>query len=374
MTEEALALWREVDDRKQLASSLILLGLLYDTQGEPEGARLLYEESLALARELGNQSAIANALFMLAEGHFLSQGDPMTVRSRLEEVLALYSEVGNKPGIANYFYLSARLALSQGDVITARRFSEECVRLNRELGDPNRIAFSLSVLAEVETSQGNYSTARSLYEEGLAIASKARDKEYITFYQEELAGVIAAQGESVWAARLWGAAEVLREAIGAPQPQPVRLRAAVTRRAEVLREAIGAPQPPFDRVSYERSITATRARLGEKSFAAAWAEGRSMTPEQALAVRGRELMPKAASTGQPLIPSAKSSSTHPDGLTTREVEVLRLVAQGLTDAQVAEQLVISPRTVNTHLTAIYGKIGRSSRAAATRYAIEHHLI
>ncbi len=185
---------------------------------------------------------------MLAEGHFLSQGDPMTVRSRLEEVLALYSEVGNKPGIANYFYLSARLALSQGDVITARRFSEECVRLNRELGDPNRIAFSLSVLAEVETSQGNYSTARSLYEESLAIASKARDKEYITFYQEELAGVIAAQGESVWAARLWGA-------------------------AEVLREAIGAPHPPFDRVSYERSITATRARLGEKSFAAAWAEG-----------------------------------------------------------------------------------------------------
>src|SRR5438067_1739506 len=72
--------------------------------------------------------------------------------------------------------------------------------------------------------------------------------------------------------------------------------------------------------------------------------------------------------------TAKSSSTQPDGLTAREVEVLRLVAQGLTDAQVAEQLVISPRTVNTHLTAIYGKIGVSSRSTATRYAIEHHLI
>jgi DNA-binding NarL/FixJ family response regulator len=70
----------------------------------------------------------------------------------------------------------------------------------------------------------------------------------------------------------------------------------------------------------------------------------------------------------------KSSPTYPNGLTAREVEVLRLVAQGLTDAQVAEQLVISPRTVNTHLTAIYGKIGVTSRSAATRYAIENHLI
>jgi DNA-binding CsgD family transcriptional regulator len=56
------------------------------------------------------------------------------------------------------------------------------------------------------------------------------------------------------------------------------------------------------------------------------------------------------------------------------VEVLRLGAQGFTTAQVAEQLIVSPRTVNTHLTTIYGKIGVSSRSAATRYAIEHHLV
>jgi len=56
------------------------------------------------------------------------------------------------------------------------------------------------------------------------------------------------------------------------------------------------------------------------------------------------------------------------------VEVLRCVAKGLTDAQIAEQLVISPRTVNTHLTSIYGKIQVSSRSAATRYAIEHQLV
>ena len=71
---------------------------------------------------------------------------------------------------------------------------------------------------------------------------------------------------------------------------------------------------------------------------------------------------------------AKLSTMYPAGLTTREVEVLRLVTQGLTNEQVAEQLVISPRTVNTHLTSIYGKIGVTSRSAATRYALEHLLV
>jgi DNA-binding NarL/FixJ family response regulator len=61
-------------------------------------------------------------------------------------------------------------------------------------------------------------------------------------------------------------------------------------------------------------------------------------------------------------------------LTGRELEVLRLVAQGLTDAEVGRQLVISPRTVNGHLTSIYSKLGVSSRTAATRFAIENHLI
>ena len=61
-------------------------------------------------------------------------------------------------------------------------------------------------------------------------------------------------------------------------------------------------------------------------------------------------------------------------LTPRELEVLRLVAQGLTNEQVAEDLVISPRTVETHLTSIYSKIGVSSRSAATRYAMQQHLV
>jgi len=65
---------------------------------------------------------------------------------------------------------------------------------------------------------------------------------------------------------------------------------------------------------------------------------------------------------------------YPAKLTAREIEVLRWVTLGLTDIQVAEKLVISPRTVSTHLTSIYNKLGISSRSAATRFAMEHHLV
>ena len=69
-----------------------------------------------------------------------------------------------------------------------------------------------------------------------------------------------------------------------------------------------------------------------------------------------------------------SASEHTAGLTPREVEVLGLVAEGLTNAQVAHRLFLSPRTVHRHLSSIYRKLGVSSRAAATRFAVEHGLV
>jgi DNA-binding NarL/FixJ family response regulator len=60
-------------------------------------------------------------------------------------------------------------------------------------------------------------------------------------------------------------------------------------------------------------------------------------------------------------------------LTAREIEVLRLLAHGLTYAQIADKLVVSRRTVNTHAASIYSKLGVTSRAAATRFAIDQHL-
>jgi DNA-binding NarL/FixJ family response regulator len=95
---------------------------------------------------------------------------------------------------------------------------------------------------------------------------------------------------------------------------------------------------------------------------------------QALAIQDQTIVSTPHQVERSSALPMKPAAVYPDGLTAREVEVLRLVAQGLTDAQIAEQLVISPRTVNNHLTAIYSKIQVSSRAAATRYAMEHQLV
>ena len=237
------------------------------------------------------------------------------------------------------------MAFNRGETATAEMLFEEGVMLSREGGirwaAPLHAAQSLAGLAKVAEVQGNYGAAHAFYEESLTIAKQVGSQWQMAFSLEGLASLAAAQGETTWAVRLWGA-------------------------AEDLRERIGAPIPPVYRAEYERSVATARVLLGEKAFAAAWAEGRAMSPEQALAAQGQAKMPESTPIAPPPM--------YPGGLTAREVEVLRLIASGLTDAQVAVQLVISPRTVNTHLTSIYGKIQVTSRSAATRYAIKHQLL
>src|SRR3989442_6400766 len=201
-----------------------------------------------------------------------------------------------------------------------------------------------------------------MYEKLVKVLGQLDDMEFLVTCLEGLASVVAAEepGErsegksragkpswedlTRWAVRLWGTAEAFREASDMPL---------------IPTHAYGP--------MYERSVTAARTQLGEEVFPAAWAEGRTMTPEGVIAALQRaEVLQQA--------PPAKPSVTYPAGLTPREVDVLRLVAQGLTDAQVAEKLVISRRTVNWYLTVIYSKIGVTSRSAATRYAIEQKLI
>jgi DNA-binding NarL/FixJ family response regulator len=101
--------------------------------------------------------------------------------------------------------------------------------------------------------------------------------------------------------------------------------------------------------------------LGEAAFELAWREG--------LALAARE----AAEYVEP-VQVATGKSRYPDGLTGREVEVLKLIAQGLSDIEVASRLHLSRHTVNAHLHSIYGKLNVNSRTAATRYAVEHGLV
>jgi DNA-binding NarL/FixJ family response regulator len=119
---------------------------------------------------------------------------------------------------------------------------------------------------------------------------------------------------------------------------------------------------------------AVRAELGDQAWAFAWAEGRAMTPEQAIAAQGQALLPDRPPTTAGANQQKRSAPPYPAELTEREVEVLRLVAQGLTDTQIAQTPIISPRTVNAHLRSIFSMLNITSRNAATHFVLEHHLL
>lgn len=345
LTEESLVILREIGDKWGSAYALEILARVAYSQGKGTETYRLLEESVALLRELDAKGDVVWPLLYLARVS-INRGDHARALSLLEEVIVHCKEIGNRWGIAYALGLQGQSALHQGNVDKAKSLLNESLRLNREIGDRRSIARSLLLMASIAVLQDDHATARGLYEESLVIAKELGHKRFVASCLEGLANVTFAEGEPARAARLWGAAEALREAIGAPDPL----------------------------VDHARMVAAARTQLGEKSFAAMWAEGRLMTPEQALTAQGRETIPETDVAGQPPVPPMRQTLTYLDGLTAREVEVLRLVAQGLTNDKVAERLFISPRTVSTHLSSIYAKIGVSSRSAATRYAIEHHLV
>lgn len=99
-----------------------------------------------------------------------------------------------------------------------------------------------------------------------------------------------------------------------------------------------------------------------------------MTPGQALAAQGQVISPPPTPAGPLPTAPAKTSPTSPEALTAREVEVLRLLAQGMTNPQIAKRLILSSHTVHAHVRSIYTKLDVNSRSSVTRYAIEQHLL
>lgn len=341
LLEESLTILRQVGARERLAWSLFTMAMLDSSQGKYVTARTLFEESLTIHCQLGNKRGIAHSLSQLAQMLFLSQGDQARVRSLLEECLALSREIGFKEGIAASYCLSGQLALSEGDLGTAHAQAEESLMLYREMGHQHGTAEVLSVLGKVVAAKGDYATARRLHEESCAISSTLGEQWMIAACLVELGEVIAAQQQFTWAAQLWGTSEALRESLSVP----------------IL---------PVERADYEDAVSAARIHLGERAFAAAWAQGRTRTPEQVLASQGEVAGPS------PIMPAAPPHS-YAAGLTAREVEVLRLVVRGLTNAQIAQELVLSEKTVATHLTHIFNKTTSENRAAVTAFAIHHGL-
>jgi predicted ATPase/DNA-binding CsgD family transcriptional regulator/tRNA A-37 threonylcarbamoyl transferase component Bud32 len=349
LISESVALYRELGDDSGLVLPLSTLGWVLVKQGDPAAGILLMEESIVLCRKLGLKWELSNVLFWLAYNAYL-QGDLAQVTALTQESLALARELGDKTLIARALNNLGYTIWLQGDPVRATALAQEGLMLFRELGDKALITSALETLGSIALSQGDLERAIACFTDGLSVAQELGNQTFIAWHLMGLARMAVAQAQLKRAARLFGAVEI---------------------RYDVNKEL-----NPNQRDDYERMISSVRAQLGEQAFAAAWSEGYTMTLEQILAAT------EPVSTSEPFLPAGPSRAivkpsrapTYPDNLTVREVEVLRLLAQGRTDAQIAEHLVISRRTVNTHLTSIYRKIQVSSRSAATRYAVDRKLL
>jgi DNA-binding NarL/FixJ family response regulator len=146
--------------------------------------------------------------------------------------------------------------------------------------------------------------------------------------------------------------------------------------AMALRESVGVPVPADWRDDQEAVAATLQARLGLQALADALSRGRTVTPEQAIAaaIQASPTTP-AAAAAPPLVALADvAAETAAGDLTPRELEVLRLLAQGRTNQEIAETLFISLRTATTHVTNILAKLGLDSRTAAAAHAVRKGLV
>jgi DNA-binding CsgD family transcriptional regulator len=281
---------------------------------------------------------LAQALRFLS-GSFESQGDYAAARPLAEESVGLFREGEDRFGLGITLSRLGITALAQGDHAAARAALEEGVEICREIDDDWALALALRNLGIGAFREGDDEEAVTRLAESLAVLQETGNPLYMQNL-ELLAAAVAMQGNQRRAALLFGAAEALREAVG----------------AFVL---------PLYRAEYDRGVAAARAGLTEATFNAAWREGRAMTPEQAV---------EYVLSIQEAAPDLSKDTTVSPLLSAREVEVLVLVAEGMTDPQVAERLYLSPRTVGQHLRSIYRKLGVPSRAAAATEALQRGLI
>ncbi len=294
-------------------------GRLAMFQGDYEAAKPLLEEGLALYRQVGDKNGIASCLAFLGFVAVLSQRDLESLPALFEEAMGLKPEVTDTRTIANLLILAGLISASKGDLERAVTLPGEALALYREIRDVQGISMCLTNMGVVEMARGNHLRAATLIRENLLLARGADDKLSLHYSLVGLAGVALGLGDPARAARLWGMAQAMREAFGIHLTPLAR-----------------------SHIRYESLLAAARTQLGDESFERTWDEGK--------ALKGEEALEHALAEEEPT-----------PTLTRREEEIALLVARGLTNRRIAEELAISERTVSTHVGRISKKLGLRSR-------------
>jgi tetratricopeptide (TPR) repeat protein len=213
--ETARLTFEKLEDEAGVAQAYHSAGTLAAQQGQYEKARTLYEKSLVLRQALEQPAFIAALLSNLAIiARF--QGDLGESRRLNERALEIRRRIGDRRTIANSLNNLGNVVRNLGDLAKARSHLEEALQLQREVGDRWAIANSLNNLGNVVRDQADFETARQLYVESLMINHEFGDRRAIAYVLEDMAALSAAQNEAGWALRLLGAAQTLRQEIGAP--------------------------------------------------------------------------------------------------------------------------------------------------------------
>jgi non-specific serine/threonine protein kinase len=305
-------------------------------------ARAMAESALSLAREHDDAFGFAMASFVLGEAEF-HEGDIADARTHLNDALVGFRALNLPNRAASPLCYLASLdscdAIDEGgdpaQLARAAAYYEEALTLFRHVGMVRGIARALHGLAYVAYKQRDLPTALARTREVLVFDWEHHWQVY--HYLEDIADIAGRLGQPRVAARLYGA-------------------------ADIQRERDGRPIEPVYREEYERDVAVARTALGDAAFAASFSEGRTMSPEAAVAL-ALEPFEKVPEGDQP-----------PAGLTRREYEVLRLLVAGRSDREIAEALFIGIRTAEGHVSRILDKLGVRSRAAAIAAALNDHLV
>jgi len=319
-------------------AALNAAGWLALVQGDYPSSVALHETSLELARALHDAPSIARSAMFLGLALGLGPREYDRALTLYAESLPIGRQMGDMWIIGLVLYGQGHVAAMRGDLARTDALWGECLEVCAAVGSlyaQSYLQFRWGILAVLAK---DYVRAQTCLVKALELGREVDSAREMGVAMDVLAWVAVARGQVERAARLFGAAEAL------------------------LDEA-GYNVPSFMQEGHERAVAAVRAALEADVFAALWAAGRQLSRDRAVAyARGHH----AEASGRPAVPMSP--------LTRREWQVARLLGRGLTNRQIAEQLVITERTVGAHLEHIYAKLGIPTRALLAVWAAEQEAL
>ncbi|HET8679528.1 MAG TPA: tetratricopeptide repeat protein [bacterium] len=303
LLEQSLVLFREAGDIGEVALCLSRLGALATDRADYPRAASLIEEALNLQQMLGRRTASASSLNRLGL-IALARGDWENAIGLCESAAVIADELGKKPTGARMRVNAGLALLAKGDLEHAGAIFERSLGVQRTYGDAEDLASATAALGILARYQGDYVQARRLLDQSMNMLQQTGGPAGTTAPLEQLGlplhqpGLLAlAEGEPEHAATILREALIQQQkrgdaqgiagsleglagamlALGMPEHAVCLFGA-----AEALREAIGAPQWPVDRLAYEQELARARATLGDDAFGAAWSSGRGVSVDEAV--------------------------------------------------------------------------------------------